>query len=1105
MTNHYAPGLSWLRGPRRLTAAALVALGTLPAAQAQTAPDWTTALAASQPYGGSATAQATAADANGNVYIAGLFTGQVQLGSTTLVSAGGSDVFVAKWNATAGTWAWAIRAGGTDFDAATAVALSGSTLYITGYTADNAAGANGVSFGTLPLVGKASTSSQDLFVAKLTDAGTSASFAWALNGGGGRSDGGYGLAVSGGSVYVAGSFVNDAANGQAVTFGSATLNGLAATSTFNPDVVVAKITDAGTSASFAWALAGGGAGVDQASALVLSGTNLYAAGFITNSSTNTNAVTFGAAGTVNGRAATATNDIFVTKITDAGSSGAFGWVQVAGGSDSDRATALAVNGTSVYAAGYFTNTSGNTNAVTFGGAGALNGLASTSSNDVFVTKLTDAGSTADFTWAQAAGGFGGDQANALVVNGTALYLGGLITNDSFNNNVVTFGMLGALNGTTATNSQDAFVARLTDAGSTATWGWAQTGGGPSNDNVTGVAVSGTSVYPVGSFSVQAGFGTAAGSPLSSGAISSAFYAGQLTEAAAGTSASWTRVAQSQVGGSFAGQATAVDASGNVYVAGYFSGRITLGSSNLTSAGALDAFVAKWNPTTNAWVWALGAGGLSADQITGLAVSGTNVYATGFITENNANVNLTRFGTLTVNGQATSATQDAFVAKLVDAGTSASWSWVQVAGGGGIEQGRAIAANGTSVYVTGYYGNNIANTNATTFGALSLPGLGTSATSNDVFTAKLTDAGTTASFVWALPGGGTSFDQGRAVTVNGNSVYVAGYFSNNTTNLNTVTFGTTTLNGTSTSSTDNDLFVAKITDAGTSASYAWALSAGGTATDQANALAVSGTGVYVAGFTTNNLLNANTVTVGGTPLPGASSTLGQDALTAKITDAGTSASWAWAQVGGGTANDQATGVAVSGTGVYTTGYYLNNAANTATVVFGPTSLPGFGTTLVPDVFLAKYNDAGTSATPAWAQRAGSPGADQAFGLAVRGARLYVTGLTQGPAAFGSTTLTNPYNTQVGFAALLNDVTSPLATTAGQRQPAFSLFPNPTRGAATVTGLAAHAPVQVADVLGRTVATATADATGKAALALPAGLRAGVYLVRSGAHALRLVVE
>ncbi|RZK91715.1 MAG: T9SS type A sorting domain-containing protein, partial [Hymenobacter sp.] len=61
------------------------------------------------------------------------------------------------------------------------------------------------------------------------------------------------------------------------------------------------------------------------------------------------------------------------------------------------------------------------------------------------------------------------------------------------------------------------------------------------------------------------------------------------------------------------------------------------------------------------------------------------------------------------------------------------------------------------------------------------------------------------------------------------------------------------------------------------------------------------------------------------------------------------------------------------------------------------------------------------------------------------------------------------------------------------------------AATLTGAASGGAVQLLDALGRTVATTTADATGTATLALPAGLPSGVYIVRAGTHALRLLVR
>jgi hypothetical protein len=1076
-------------------------LGTLPAAQAQTIPGWSAALTASQPYSGSTTVLATVADANGNVYIAGSFTGQIQLGATTLLSAGNTDVFAAKWNAAAGTWTWAVRAGGTDYDAATALALSGSDLYLTGYTSDNRTNANGVAFGTLPLPGKGTSASSDLFVAKLADAGTSASFTWALGGGGTRIDTGTAIAVSGSTVYVAGAFVNDSQNSQAVTFGTISLSGLSQAATYNSDAMVVKIADAGASASFTWALAAGGTAVDKATALAVSGNSVYAAGYVTNNATNVNAVTFGAAGVVNGQTTATGNDIFITKITDAGASGAFGWVQTAGGTDDDQATALAVSGSSVYTAGFFTNSSVNSSSVTFGAAGALNGRAAITSQDAFVAKLTDGGSTGAFVWAQAAGGSDSDQATALAATGTALYVGGSYTNNNANGNAVSIGTLGALNGTAVTASADVFVTRLTDAGSSATWGWVQAGGGPGTDNLTGLAASGSSVYPVGGFAGQAGFGSAAGSPLSSGADNTLFV-GQLTEATAGSSASWARVAQAQVGGSFRGLATATDTNGYVYVAGSFSGRIVLSGIPLTAVGNLDGFVAKWNPTTNTWVWALSAGGLGFDQVTGVALGyAGNVFVTGSIGESSTNANLTRFGSLPVNGVSATSSQDVFVAKIADTGLLGGWTWVQVAGGTDFDQGQAIAVNGTSVYVTGAVTNTVNNSNNVTFGSTSLPGRG----NIDAFAAKLIDGGNTGTFAWAMAGGGAGNDQANSVAVSGINVYIAGYITNNVANVNTVTFGTTSLPGLGTSSFNNDLFVAKLTDAGNTASYAWAQAGGGAGTDMANAITASGSNVYVTGYITNDVANTNAVTFGSTPLPGVSSARGSDVFVAKLTDAGSSTAWSWAVAGGGLGSDQATAIAVSGTGVYVAGTYINLATNAYAVSFSGTSLPGFGSTVGPDIFLAKYTDAGSSASPAWAQRAGSPLPDYVYGLAVSGARLGLTGYSQGPAAFGTTTLANPSSAQLGFAALLNDVTSPLATAAGQSQPAFSLYPNPTHHAATLAGLLPGAPLQVADLLGRTVATATADASGKATLALPASVRPGVYLVRSGTQAVRLTVE
>ncbi|MBF9220547.1 IPT/TIG domain-containing protein [Hymenobacter ruricola] len=80
----------------------------------------------------------------------------------------------------------------------------------------------------------------------------------------------------------------------------------------------------------------------------------------------------------------------------------------------------------------------------------------------------------------------------------------------------------------------------------------------------------------------------------------------------------------------------------------------------------------------------------------------------------------------------------------------------------------------------------------------------------------------------------------------------------------------------------------------------------------------------------------------------------------------------------------------------------------------------------------------------------------------------------------------------------------AVTVGGTGP-FTLYPNPARSAVAVAGLAAGTKVEVLDALGRAVAHATAEADGTARLTLPAGLAAGVYVVRGGSLARRLVVE
>jgi len=89
--------------------------------------------------------------------------------------------------------------------------------------------------------------------------------------------------------------------------------------------------------------------------------------------------------------------------------------------------------------------------------------------------------------------------------------------------------------------------------------------------------------------------------------------------------------------------------------------------------------------------------------------------------------------------------------------------------------------------------------------------------------------------------------------------------------------------------------------------------------------------------------------------------------------------------------------------------------------------------------------------------------------------------------------------------LTPASAPLASAAGLGAPTLALYPNPAHSAVTAVGLTPSTAITVLDVRGRVVLTASPDANGTARLAMPQDLAPGVYVVKNGAQARRLVVE
>lgn len=101
-------------------------------------------------------------DSTGPLYLTGSFTGTATFGGTTLTSAGGTDIYVARFTPAVG-WHWAVRAGGPADDAGTGLATDSlGNVYLTGAFEGTA------NFGSTPLT---SAGQKDVFVSSLNPTG----------------------------------------------------------------------------------------------------------------------------------------------------------------------------------------------------------------------------------------------------------------------------------------------------------------------------------------------------------------------------------------------------------------------------------------------------------------------------------------------------------------------------------------------------------------------------------------------------------------------------------------------------------------------------------------------------------------------------------------------------------------------------------------------------------------------------------------------------------------------------------------------------------------------------------------------------------------------
>lgn len=399
-----------------------------------------------------------------------------------------------------------------------------------------------------------------------------------------------------------------------------------------------------------------------------------------------------------------------------------------------------------------------------------------------------------------------------------------------------------------------------------------------------------------------------------------------------------------------GRAAALDASGNAYVFGNFTGNASFGATNFVSRGSTDVVLNKYDSAGNL-IWAQQFGGTSGDSASGLALDAQgNALVTGPYSGN------ITIGSLVLTG-ISNPQSNHFVAKISAAG-EVLWA---TRGDGSSSRIAADAAG--NAYVAGQFSRTA------TLGGVTL----TATNALNVHVAKYDPSG---KLLWAQVAGANK----TPVTATSQSIGIAADPAGNSfvsTTFNTpATFGgTTTLSNKSA----DDIFLVKYT---TSGALAWVQQIGGGVRNQEHGVAADASGnVYVvAGF-------QGTADFGSTTL---TSDSGFGLLLAKYDSAGT---LLWARAASGTNNTRS--IAVDGVGsVYVSGQFSS-----------PLSFPTAAITNqgVGDVFVAKFTNDGQLA---WLRQMGSSAADNSLGLGVDAAgNVVLSGLFNGTAVFGGLTATS----------------------------------------------------------------------------------------------------
>jgi hypothetical protein len=454
-----------------------------------------------------------------------------------------------------------------------------------------------------------------------------------------------------------------------------------------------------------------------------------------------------------------------------------------------------------------------------------------------------------------------------------------------------------------------------------------------------------------------------------------------------------------------------DPSGAIYLTGSFAGTADFdpgpGSAALTSAGNLDAFVAKVDQS-GSLVWARRLGGPLTDQGASVVADASGVYVAGTF-EGTADLDP---GPGTLDGVSQGST-DVFLVRLDGDGNLV---WARSFGGTVNESATALALAGGALFLVGDFR-----------GTVDLdPGAGVaSATSangaTDIYVTKFDLAGT---LVWAKTVTGSQNDFSQGIASDGATVYVTGIFTG------TVDFdpgpGTASLTSTQDSP---DAFILRLDADG---HFVWARSIGGPGLEASSDIAIDGSGVYLTGYFAG--------TVDFDPGSGTVALTSAGSVDTFLMKLDPSGNLVWARRFGDVADDVPFALAVNTSGVYVTGQFGG------TVDFDP-GAGSFSLTAdgPADAFLTRLTPAGDFVT---AYRLGGAGSDSSLALALSGSTAYLAGVFEKTADFdpgpGTAPLTSAGFTDIFLSIVAADPEPPVAVADSYAVDAGTTLTVPARG-------------------------------------------------------------